>query len=80
MLTRVRRRVTAGAVVGIAALLVLVGVPLSQLLPAWSGVTLWVTIAGIGLLAIVAATLLEKGRAVVRAAFDSFRDMTQGWE
>ena len=80
MLTQVRRRVTTGAVVCLAALLVLVGVPMSRLLPAWTGVTLWVTIAGIGLLAIVGATLLEKGRAVVRAGITSFREMTEGWE
>jgi len=80
MLTQVRRRVTAGVVVCLASMLVLVGVPMSRLLPAWSGVTLWVTIAGIGLLAIVGATLLEKGRAVVRAGIESFREMTQGWE
>ena len=53
---------------------------MSRLLPAWTGVTLWVTIAGIGLLAIVGATLLEKGRAVVRAGIESFREMTEGWE
>ena len=32
------------------------------------------------LLAIVGATLLEKGRAVVRAGIESFREMTEGWE
>ena len=80
LLTQVRRRVTAGGVDCLAALLVLVGVPLSQLLPAWSGATLWVTIACVGLLAIVGATLLEKGRAVVRGGLVSFRAMTDGWE
>jgi hypothetical protein len=80
VLTKVRRRVTAGIVIAFAALLVLVGVPLAQLLPAWSGVTLWVTIALVGLLAIVGATLLEKGRAVLRAGLDSFAAVTQGWE
>ena len=80
VLTKVRRRVTAGVVVAFAALLVLVGVPLAQLLPAWSGVTLWVTIALVGLLAIVGATLLEKGRAAVRAGLDGFRELTEGWE
>ncbi len=80
VLTRVRRRVTAGAAVAFAGLLVLVGVPLAQLLPAWSGVTLWVTIACVGLLAIVGATLLEKGRAVLRAGLDSFAALTEGWE
>jgi hypothetical protein len=80
VLTKVRRRVTAGVGVAIAALLVLVGVPLAQLLPAWSGVTLWVTIALVGLLAIVGATLLEKGRVAVRAGLDGFRELTEGWE
>ena len=80
VLTKVRRRVTAGVLVAFAGLLVLVGVPLAQLLPAWSGVTLWVTIACVGLLAIVGATLLEKGRAAVRAGLDGFRELTDGWE
>jgi len=80
VLTKVRRRVTAGVSIAFAGLLVLVGVPLAQLLPAWSGVTLWVTIAVVGLLAIVGATLLEKGRAVLRAGLDSFAAVTEGWE
>jgi hypothetical protein len=33
-----------------------------------------------GLLAIVGATLLEKGRAVVRTGLETFRDMTADWE
>ncbi len=80
-LTRVRRRVVAGVVVVvIAAFVVLVGIPLAQLMPAWTGAALWTAIACIGLLAIVGATLLEQGRTVVRHGIAGFRQMTADWE
>jgi hypothetical protein len=80
LLTKVRRRLTTGAVVVVLGLLTLVGIPLSQLIPAWTGAALWISIAVIGLVAIVGATMLEQGRAAVRRGITSFRAMTDGWE
>lgn len=64
----------------VLGLLTLVGIPLSQLIPAWTGAGLWISIAVIGLVAIVGATMLEQGRAAVRRGITSFRAMTDGWE
>ncbi|HEY8719180.1 hypothetical protein, partial [Pengzhenrongella sp.] len=79
-LTRVRRRVVLGALVVLSAMVVLVVVPLVALLPAWSGAGLWLLVAAVGLVAVLAATLLEKGRAAVRSTRHRLRDVTDGWE
>jgi hypothetical protein len=78
--TKVRRRVASGVVVVGVAVTELVAVPLVRLLPAWGGAGLWLLIAGVGLLALAAATLLEEGRAAVHKAMSTFGDMTKGWE
>ncbi len=80
VLTRVRRRVAAGAAVVVVAIIELVVVPLAQLLPAWGGVGTWVLIIVVGMTAISAATLLEWGRATVRRATTNFAELTTGWE
>jgi hypothetical protein len=80
VLTRVRRRLVAGCVVVLTALLLLVLVPLAHLLPAFTSAAVWVAIAGIGLVALMAATLLEQGRAVVRRGIDELHHLTEGWE
>lgn len=80
LLTRVRRRLLMGASVVVGALVVLVLIPLAHLLPAWSSATLWVVIGCAGLLALLSATLLEQGRAVVRRGLDDLHRLTDGWE
>ena len=80
VLIRVRRRVVIGAVTGVAALVVLVVVPLVALLPPWGGVTAWLLIATTGLVAVLAATMLEKARTAARTTRVRFRGMTAGWE
>jgi hypothetical protein len=80
VLTRVRRRLVAGCVVVLTALLLLVLVPLAHLLPAFTSAAVWVAIACIGLVALMAATLLEQGRAVVRRGIDELHHLTEGWE
>ena len=76
--TRVRRRVGAAAVVVLVSLVLAVAVPLVALIPAWGGAAVWIGVAVLGLIAVLAATLLEKGRAAVRSA--SKRAGDQGWE
>ncbi|MBI1377813.1 MAG: hypothetical protein GC157_10075 [Frankiales bacterium] len=80
VLTQVRRRLLGGSAVVLLALLLLVAVPLARLLPAWSGAMLWVALACVGLVAILAATLLEKGRAVVRRGLGQLHELTSEWE
>ncbi|GAA2029826.1 hypothetical protein GCM10009740_19380 [Terrabacter terrae] len=78
--TRVRRRLSAGALVVGVSLLVLVGVPLVDLLPSWSGAMLWALIGGLGLLAVLAAALLEHGKAAARSGMAGVERLTAGWE
>lgn len=78
--TRVRRRLLAGALVVGISLVLLVGVPLVHLLPSWGGATLWVLIGGLGLVAVLVAALLERGKAAVRTGLQRLERATIGWE
>lgn len=80
MLTRVRRRVAAGAVVVLAAVIVLLLVPLVSLLPAWQGTGLWLFLLAAGIVALLAATMLEKGRTLVHTVLDRYADLGEDWE
>ena len=80
VLTKVRRRPAAGAVVVLVSLVMLVAVPLVGLLPAWQGAALWVLIAGVGLVALLVASFLEQGKAAVHSGLKHFSEATAGWE
>ena len=80
LLTKVRRRVVAGGVVVIAAVVVLLAVPLVNLLPGWQGTALWIFVAGVGLVALLAATVVEKGRLVARKALERYVALGDKWE
>jgi len=80
MASRVRRRLISGTVVVLAALVVLVGVPLVRLLPSWGSAGLWVLIAGLGLVAVVAATTVERSRAALHVDLVRFEKATADWE
>jgi hypothetical protein len=79
-LTLVRRRVWFGAsVVGAAVTLMLAG-PIARLVPQLHGSALWGVLAVAGIVLIVAATVLERGREKV-AAFGRRLDLLmEGWE
>jgi hypothetical protein len=80
MVTRVRRRLAAGVAVGLAALVLLVAVPLVRLLPELTTAALWVLILGLGLVILLIATLFEKGRKAVRKNVVRFEQTTADWE
>jgi hypothetical protein len=80
VLTRVRRRLVAGVVTVVGALVVFVGVPMVQLLPAWEGAGLWLLIGAVGVVALLAATVLEEGRDAVERGMRRFVQMTERWE
>jgi phosphatidylserine synthase len=80
LLTKVRRRVVAGGAVVLAAIVVLLAVPLVSLLPAWQGTALWIFLAGAGLVALLAATAIEKGRLVVHKALERYVALGDEWE
>jgi hypothetical protein len=80
VITRVRRRLVAGSVIAAAGLFIPVAVPLVRLLPSWEGAALWVLIAGLGLVAVGAASLMERGKVVTRKGVARFGTLTAGWE
>lgn len=80
LVTQVRRRMMAGVLVVVGALVVFVGVPMARLAPAWEGAWLWLLIGGIGAVALLAATMLEEGRRLVERGMRRFTEMTAHWE
>jgi len=80
VLTKVRRRLAAGAAVVLSSLVMLVAVPLVGLLPAWQGAALWGLIAGVGLVALLVASFLDQGKAALHQGLSQFGAATAGWE
>ncbi|MGB7981190.1 MAG: hypothetical protein WCF36_10415 [Candidatus Nanopelagicales bacterium] len=80
MITQVRRRVLAGGVVVLAAAVLVLAVPLLQNLPDWGGAGMWILIAGVGITALLIASLIEQGRSATNAAIGRFSDLTKEWE
>jgi hypothetical protein len=80
VVTEVRRRVAAGVATALLAVLLLVAVPLVDLLPRWQGAALWVLIAVVGLVAVLAAAFVERGRVVARKGLAQLAEATAGWE
>ena len=80
LVTRVRRRLATGAVVVLAALVILVAVPLVRLLPGFEGTFGWLLMIALGLAVVLLASLLEKGRTAVRKGLRRFAEATEGWE
>lgn len=78
--TKVRRRAAFGVGSVLLAVTLLIGVPVARAVPNLSGPALWLTIAGMGLVAIVVATMLEQGRSVVRRWAVALDEMTNDWE
>jgi hypothetical protein len=79
-LTKVRRRLAAGALIVLASLVLLIAVPMVGLLPAWEGASLWVLIAAVGLVALLVASFLEQGKAAAHKGMSRFAEATAGWE
>lgn len=78
-MTRVRWRAAFGAVSVVVATILLVGVPLSKSIT-WEGPALWLAISGIGIVAIVIASAIERGRDRMRHLERHLAAMTAGWE
>ncbi len=80
VLTKVRRRVATGACVVLVAVVLLAAVPLVALLPGWAGAGVWLVVALLGIAAVFAATLLERGRTAVRCGWQRMGASDSGWE
>jgi peptidoglycan/LPS O-acetylase OafA/YrhL len=79
-LTRVRRRLWLGVASAVGCLLLMVLVPLASRLPDVASATLWVLLGVIGILVVVAATALERGRTRLRTAMHHLDELLDGWE
>lgn len=80
MSTKVRRRAAGGVVAVTAAVAVAILVPLVDVARRITGPWVWVTLAVVGLAAIVAAGLIEWSRSAVRRSVARVRDLTADWE
>ena len=80
MVSRVRRRLLGGVAMVVLAVALLLIVPFALELPTMSGPALWVTVGGVGLVAIAVAASLERGRATLRRLREAFHELTEGWE
>jgi hypothetical protein len=80
IVTHVRRRAAFGAGTVVLALLLMLLVPLSGVLPEWHGPALWLTLATAGLVAIVAAAFVESAVARTRQTIRHLREITSTWE
>lgn len=78
--TRIRRRVRTGVVAVLAFVSALVVIPLAQVLPELGSAGLWITIAVVGLLAVLVAALMERGRKAVRSGFARIWGDDPRWE
>jgi hypothetical protein len=79
-LTQVRRRALFGALVSLVAVLLMLGAPVVRHIPHVHGAALWLGVAAIGTLLIVAATLIEQGKSKLKAAAGRLTELTAGWE
>jgi hypothetical protein len=86
--SRVRRRALAGAGAVLAAILLLIVVPLVELASSGTSTSgdvsrsamFWLGLAGVGLAVFLVAIALEQGRARARRAVARLRELTAGWE
>lgn len=86
MFSEVRRRLYAGVATMVLAVVLLIGVPLAELAasadygPTSGSAAFWLSIAGLGVVAILAAIFLEQGRNKVREVRTRLEELTSGWE
>jgi hypothetical protein len=77
--TRVRWRAGFGAGTVVLAVVLLIGVPLSDAVT-WRGPALWIVLSVVGIAAIVAASALESSRDRLARIAERLDEMTDGWE
>lgn len=79
-LTRVRRRTEFGSGVVLLSLFLMITVPVVRIIPEIHGITLWASVAAIGMLLLLVATTIEQSRAYMRAGIRRLDDLMAGWE
>jgi hypothetical protein len=79
-LTKIRRRVFFGAGAATLAVTLMLGGPVARLVPNVTGAALWIALAATGVVLIVLATGLERGRATLSATIQRLGSLMEGWE
>ena len=79
-LSKVRRRALLGAGAAVLAVVLMVIGPIARLVPRLTGPALWVALAIVGIVFIVVATGLERGREKVSTAIRRLDALMEGWE
>jgi hypothetical protein len=79
-LSKIRRRVLFGAGAAMLAVALMLGGPIARLVPNVTGAALWIALAATGVVLIVLATGLERGRATVSATIRRLDSLMEGWE
>jgi hypothetical protein len=79
ILTRTKRRVFFAMGSAIAAVFLMLGVPMARLVPRFRGTALWVALAVAGAVLVVIATTLEQARARVSAVARKLGSLMEGW-
>ena len=78
--TRVRRRLWAGAGAVALCLVLLAVLPLVRNVPEIGGSALWLVLAGLGAMVVVAATTIERARPRLQSALHHLHERLEGWE
>lgn len=78
--TKVRRRVIVGSVTLLLALFGMIAVPVAQVVPEFRATALWIVLTVVGLVLMIVAVSLERGRARLAAAVNRIDQLMQGWE
>jgi hypothetical protein len=79
-LTKIRRRLFFGAGAAMLAVALMLGGPIARLVPNFTGAALWIALAAAGVVLIVLATGLERGRATLSATIRRLDSLMEGWE
>jgi hypothetical protein len=79
-LSKIRRRVLFGAGAAMLAVALMLGGPIARLVPNVTGAALWIALAATGVVLIVLATGLERGRATFTATIRRLDSLMEGWE
>ncbi len=80
VVTKVRRRLFGGAAGVIGAVVLMLAGPIARLVPQIRGPALWIALAILGLVLVVIATSLERGRARLAAALRRLDEALGEWE
>ncbi len=80
LLTKVRRRLFVGAGGIVLAIVLVFGGQIAKLVPKVTGAAMWVVLVAIGIVLILIATSLERGRARIAAAIKRIDELFADWE